>query len=60
MNINTDNMTIFYLTLSILALAGAILVVFGRTKEEKHRKGHVLPHVRILPKRESLPQTKSS
>lgn len=41
MNINVDNLTIFYLTLSIFALAGVILVVFGKTKEEpSKRKGH--------------------
>lgn len=35
---NVDNLTLFYLGMSILALAGVIIVIFGRTEERSHRK----------------------
>jgi len=37
-NLNIDNMFIFYLTLAIVALAFAIVVVFGKTEEKSTRK----------------------
>lgn len=37
-NINIDNITVFYLIAAIVALAVSILVVFGRTEDDEKKK----------------------